>query len=479
MVLGGLATTQESDGRTIDKRMQQDGEQVPQGGALRQVEKGELFSEGGRVGYERPMLGPASVDVRNVLSRCHTDDVLGLEEILDDRIKHKKCKTPLPLGDAMCKLGCDQDEPELEETFRLLRLSQYPIEYLGDLCRRHLISALVWFDPSDGPKYYVCGPKLHGKRLFATTRAVLSLVACIANIPNVLFGLDNQDWPIPHSDQNEFGWIQPLPGVLRYTGVPSHPAPLLPTAQFIRSAVHCNLENNPLDYTVCRFGETSACAETTWNRRKATIFWRGSATGSPLDPVVAYYLPRPALVKQYRNERGFDVGFVNGPPPSRDSSFKGFFKESVKDFVKAHGFCKYKFLVHCDGHTASWGLAQKLLTRSLVLLVPSHFHYREFFYVHLKPWEHFVPAEVPDLATLRDWLSGKSAQLGARQIAENAFKLFHTRLRPEATYCYLIRLLFSLESAQETPPTKALLAAAGFPVDKGWIRFAEYEQHAK
>ena len=47
-----------------------------------------------------------------------------------------------------------------------------------------------------------------------------------------------------------------------------------------------------------------------------------------------------------------------------------------------------------DGHTASWGLSQKIgFTKSVILWVTSSFTYREFFYHHLSPWEHYIPIE--------------------------------------------------------------------------------------
>jgi hypothetical protein len=95
--------------------------------------------------------------------------------------------------------------------------------------------------------------------------------------------------------------------------------------------------------------------------------------------------------------------------------------------------------------------------------------------VHLKPWEHYVPAEIPNLGLLKDWLFEESTQNTTRQIAENGSRLFKTRLRPAATYCYLARLMQSLASVQETPPSPALLEALNLPLHK-WVPFSEYDQ---
>ena len=92
----------------------------------------------------------------------------------------------------------------------------------------------------------------------------------------------------------------------------------------------------------------------------------------------------------------------------------------------------YKYLLHADGHTASWGLAKKLRTGSLIVFQESPRGFREFYYAHLKPYEHYVPLlhDNSNLADVRQWALQNDAAAGA--IAAAATALVRRRLRPQA-----------------------------------------------
>jgi hypothetical protein len=85
---------------------------------------------------------------------------------------------------------------------------------------------------------------------------------------------------------------------------------------------------------------------------------------------------------------------------------------------------------------------------------------------------------------IKDWLfqdSLRAEQAGrqseAAKIASNAAQILKTRLRPEATYCYLARLVESLANVQERVPDIHALERMGIPSIK-WIPFEEYAQYS-
>jgi hypothetical protein len=101
-----------------------------------------------------------------------------------------------------------------------------------------------------------------------------------------------------------------------------------------------------------------------------------------------------------------------------------------------------------DGNTASWGVSHKLESGSPVLWIESRNNYREHFYAHLLPWKHYIPISVDasDLRAAKIWVSENDEE--ARRIAENAHRLFKTRLRAQDLHCYVFRLLHSIASGQ-------------------------------
>jgi hypothetical protein len=108
---------------------------------------------------------------------------------------------------------------------------------------------------------------------------------------------------------------------------------------------------------------------------------------------------------------------------------------------------RYKYLVAVDGVVSAWRLAKQLVSGSVVLLQASP--HREFFYKLLRPWVHYVPVdgELSDLAERVRWLKAHDTE--ARAIAENARRLFTTRLRPQDSWCYMWRAVRSLANVQD------------------------------
>jgi len=397
-----------------------------------------------------------------------------LENIIDKYIFKFQCTRPMDPEHGFCQLGCDNEEPELEKSFRPYSGGKYTFDHLWKHCQRGTVSVLIWINDNI-PRYHICGDRDHvqSRSLFKSTSVLLSAVLCSIKLPGpLLFAIDQQDWAVPHEEGHAPGWIQPLPAVLRYVGVDSHPTILLPTNAFAEATTHCMItsSSSKSDFLkVCRsIDESPEALHKPWNTRSSdTIFWRGSSTGVPLSLETEDFLPRPAIIKKLWDVEGYDVGFVGGQPPAH-KAYHQFFETHSKPPISQKEYTNYKFILHADGHTASWGLAQKLSTNTLVILIPSIFGYREFYYKHLKEWEHYLPMEsdLSNAKEIRDWLRNEEGEKIAGEIARRARHLIVTRLRPEATYCYLSRLLISLQGLQKEPANSRALQKHGIPTEK-------------
>lgn len=422
----------------------------------------------------------AAVRIDDIMSQCPERQILpqSLASLLGAS-QDQHCSQPLTFDDLLCKLECDIQEPELEDSFRAMGTSTYTIEYLYELCKKEDITVLVWIYQGN-PRYMPCGgrDRVQSHKLFESTRTIISALSCMSEVPDVFFGIDTRDWAAPSSSPAVPGWLQPLPGVARYSGSSAHPGILLPTDAYIRATTHCNVEDNGnlrRALRVCKSLDVNyVYRDRNWVDRIDLIFWRGSSTGVPLQPLVYEYLPRPALIKGFFQEPGFDVGFTGGKPPHHVPGYGDFFTSHTKKAVRSHEYCLYKYILHCDGHTASWGLSQKLTTKSAVIWIDSQFHYREFYYAHLHPWEHYIPADsdLSNLREIRDWAFTPTGDQAAYDIAQRADQLFQKRLRPGATYCYLARLLASLTLAQRVAPTPLALKKAEIPLED----FRDFEE---
>ncbi|GBG28964.1 Protein O-glucosyltransferase 1 [Hondaea fermentalgiana] len=418
-----------------------------------------------------PQRTAASVSIDASLQTCQPNQSPMKEPLADILRKgafDQHCSARVSFEKLMCALQCDAEEPELENAFRTMSASTFSLAYMNDLCKDGVVTALIWIYQGV-PKFKTCGGMDHvpSSALFGTTKALLSALACISEVPDVIFALDTRDWAAPDQRSAVPAWLQPLPGVARYVGSPGHPAILLPTNAFLRATTHCNIGDATDIFgklRVCRIMDLAPSFQgRSWDQRENTIFWRGSSTGVPLDKHVFAYLPRPALIRNFFNEDGFDVGFVGSHPPNSVPGYNTFFSAHKKPSVRSREFANYKYLLNCDGHTASWGVAQKLTTKSAILWIDSLFRYREFYYTHLRPWQHYIPidADLSNLKATRDWLFTPAGNEFARALGERAYNLFATRLRPEATYCYLSRLLASMALYQATVPTPIALQEAG------------------
>jgi hypothetical protein len=169
-----------------------------------------------------------------------------------------------------------------------------------------------------------------------------------------------------------------------------------------------------------------------WRERTPIAYWRGSSTGpGPISYETFRRLPRFRLCEL---SLANPVGLLDArltAVPQNESEDGDRLRELTQSLgmmalpAKQVAFLRYRYLIDIDGNTNSWGLLSKLAMGSCILKVQSH--YRQWYYAHMHPWEHYVPvkADLSDLEEKILWC--REHDDDARHIAEAA-KRFVNRL---------------------------------------------------
>lgn len=427
-------------------------------------------------------------DIDPYLAQCEDpklDSVSSLEKLLRQQVIQNTCSAPVSLKEFICSANCDSDEPELYHKMRLYNMEKYRIAEIWKLCKREYISALIWIE-NNIPKFIPCGERVIGRSLWGPAQKLISLLSCSIKLPNLLFAFDNSDYAIPKGSKS---WINPVPGVVRYAGLPSHPAFLFPVAEYVLATTHCNFKTGNQDsyLKLCKAVDAVASVEACaldFNDRADSIYWRGSFTGNSLEEKFVNFNPRFRLVRDFgmREKPGvrgspvdikYDIAFSKGPAPPKSlgQAALSIYRESLTNHVKPHTYCQKKYLLHAEGNSFAGSIGFKLTTESTVLFVDSPFGFHEFYYIHLKRWKHFIPihADLGNLDDVKAFLETPEGLKVAMMISNNVQQLFNNRtgrLRPESTYCYLTRLFYTLNQTQGDEPTYQNMENAGIPVSK-------------
>jgi len=351
------------------------------------------------------------------------------------------------MHEVICDLKCSAREPELENVFRKFAITKYNLHGLLRLCEAQDFPFLVWIRGNQVLRR-TCQDEPTGKRVTKDAVDFLAMLSMHFPLPNVIFGFDGNDYAIPQKPSpltfSSSGWMHLMPLVVRFVGVESSPAPLFPTPVILKW-------NGFFGKSFSR-RKNSYLEEEDWLAKSPTIYWRGGTTGIPFDYDFVYMMPRPELVHRFKDERGFDVGITALDGVSKKMKSDGFMhKTRYVDYAQWQEFANFKFHLHVDGNTASWALIKKLSSGFVVLWQKSPVTFREFFYELLKPWEHFIPVEhdFSNLLAIRDWLATSEGEKEASNIRRNQIKLLQSRLRPEDTICYVLRLLYSISELED------------------------------
>jgi len=340
----------------------------------------------------------------------------------------------------VCLQTCHPDEPELERQFQYYQTANYTASRLLTLCQRRLVPLLIRISKSR-VYWKKCGEgRITGSHEFLVVRRVLFALAKDVDLPDVAFALDPSDFSRPLASVEGASspqWNFFEPAIVRFVGDAASPALLFPTKAFVKTTGLCGIEK---DFAGA-FVPCSNIPATPWASKSPVVFFRGSPTGIPLDRDHEHFIPRPAFSERFHSRPGYDVAFVkDATPPYRPSDFLA--RHRWVDRVPKQDYAKYKYLVSMDGHSASWGLIERLATGSLVFKQESA--YREHYYVHLKPFVHLIPLDpgFANMESARQWALEHDAE--ARAMAQRTLELVRTRFRTQDTWCYVLRLILEL-----------------------------------
>lgn len=118
------------------------------------------------------------------------------------------------------------------------------------------------------------------------------------------------------------------------------------------------------------------------------------------------------------------------------------FKENIRltESIQPEEFYEYRYHLHVDGNTASWGLIEKLTMDAVMIWHRSPVKYQEHYYDLLKPWVHYVPLEsnMSNLEQIRDWLSLHRGKREALEMRDRLNEFMRRRLRPEDLICCVL-----------------------------------------
>ena len=205
--------------------------------------------------------------------------------------------------------------------------------------------------------------------------------------------------------------------------------------------------------------------DAEWARKKRAFVWRGSLTGGDYNDDILDFLVRPAMVKRASEMNAayasagarppFDVGFVpyskSRVPFSRNEDVgrsKAAFEKAYefREPIASSAYSKYRYVLHADGHSASWGIAGKLASGSAIVWLESTNSFREHYYSLPLPTSTTCPpkstwstskrtrAHLPHRRSPGDDAIAKRACVRARRF----------RLRSSDMWCYMYRVLAEL-----------------------------------
>jgi Glycosyl transferase family 90 len=168
-----------------------------------------------------------------------------------------------------------------------------------------------------------------------------------------------------------------------------------------------------------------------WEKRKSTVFWRGSATGIPRSPGTfdvrsepSKFLPRLELCARLQRLADCDVG-ITAPELILDGEVKRFVTEQLtRARVERTDQIRFRYLVEIDGISNAWSAAfTAMIMGSCILKVASPMQFRQWYYAKRLAWKHYIPiaSDLSDLEEKIGWALRHPRQ--AKRIAANGRKL--------------------------------------------------------
>ena len=192
--------------------------------------------------------------------------------------------------------------------------------------------------------------------------------------------------------------------------------------------------------------------ESSWNSKIEKGFWRGSTTGGKYYSINNYFnYPRTKLVKlSVENPDVIDAKFtqiiqvIDGKVTNKLMEL-GYYtgqNTSIKDHID------YKYQILIDGNSATWGGSWwRFLSNSLVIKQDSDFIL--WYYLELKPYEHYVPFknDCSNLLEQIEWCIANDDK--AQEIVKNVHKFAYENLTYVDMLVYIYTALLKYSEFQK------------------------------
>ena len=170
-----------------------------------------------------------------------------------------------------------------------------------------------------------------------------------------------------------------------------------------------------------------------WDKKFKKAIFRGSSSGCGTNPDNNQRI-RLGRISQIKGMKELmDVGILG--TNIRDKKYINEnidyydykeYKFENKNRMEFKDQCKYKYIIHVDGHVSAYRLGKELSSGSTILKVDSLFNYKLWFSNHLIPNYHYLPIKT-DLSNIKSAIeSCKKNDETCEKIAENAKNLFHS-----------------------------------------------------
>jgi len=360
-----------------------------------------------------------------------------------------------PESQLACALGCQVEEPGLEEA--LLPWSSPNIKRLAptlwhSMCRggQHFSLAFVAV-LRGGRLYWKCcslpqecetgGQEVNGdvaQDPELWLQVVLD-VARAARLPDMDFCFNTGDQPFTLREK----W-PPVPQ-LHWVSSPSYWGIAVPNPFHLKA-----LSRNELGDA----SDSLLAHHIPWEERLDRVFWRGAVSGPDhiLDSGI-HVMPRLQLQRLARAHPDlFDIAFTDIDDEMDRNVIGGRKNKAWKHIKRTLNRSKHvdfrkelprrKYVINVSAVLSSWRLIELIASGALLILQEDPT--REVLYDWLVPWEHYVPVqyELSDLVPKLQWL--RENDVVAKRIAAQGFDRFATRARREDIYCYVWRVLRSL-----------------------------------
>ncbi|MEM6550363.1 MAG: glycosyl transferase family 90 [Pseudomonadota bacterium] len=171
-----------------------------------------------------------------------------------------------------------------------------------------------------------------------------------------------------------------------------------------------------------------------FDRRKTTLFWRGSTTGPRIkshDDLLDNL--RIKICVEYGTALGshgdLKISRIRNIEPSYEPDAMRLLieKDVIAPLVTEDAFGSYKMALDLPGVANSWGTIRKYLLGILVLRARRERYL--YYYRYLRPWENFIPvrADASDIGEKVDWVRQNPDR--AAKIAFNGMRMAQNYVR--------------------------------------------------